>query len=41
MSAASADDEHPWEQGLLSHAGVFLDTHHLHHDRFIVIMAHA
>ncbi len=42
MSAASADDEHPCEQGLLSAAGVFLDTHIIcTMTGFIVIMAHA
>lgn len=41
MSAASADDEHPCEQGLLSAAGVFLDTHIVcTMTGFIVVMAH-
>ena len=41
MSAASADDHHPCEQGLLSAAGVFLDTHIIcTMTGFIIIMAH-
>lgn len=42
MSAASADDQHPCEQGLLSAAGVFLDTHIIcTMTGFIIIMAHS
>ena len=42
MSAASADDHHPCEQGLLSAAGVFLDTHIIcTMTGFIIIMAHS
>jgi AGCS family alanine or glycine:cation symporter len=42
MSAASADTDHPCEQGLLSALGVFLDTHIIcTMTGFIVVMAHA
>ncbi len=42
MSAASADDHHPCEQGLLSAAGVLLDTHIIcTMTGFIIIMAHS
>lgn len=41
MSAASADDNHPCEQGLLAAAGVMLDTHIIcTMTGFIIVMAH-